>query len=904
MTIIRQDETKEAFMEQTEKKHKIREFWKNYYIYILSAGIPALIMLGVWIAAKIGPGGRSLIIVDGLHQYMPFFSDYYEKLKNGETLFYSFEEGMGTNFMALWSYYLASPFNLLILLFPKSQLNTAVSLIATLKIILCGFTFAYAALHRNHVKYKHPGVIPLAVAYSMSSFIVGYYWNVMWMDCIFIFPLIILGFDYLVEKRDPRLYIFTLFYALFCNYYIGFMICIFLVLWALLYRYENFKQLCHTAWSFAVSSLLAGGLAAIVLIPAYKGIMQTASAKRTLPGWEQYGSYADILQSHFIGTEPINNQVFDGGVNLYCGMFALFLLFVYLLSREFRIWDRIRSVILLAVLFVSFNTEILNYIWHGFHNQYGIPNRFAFLYIFALLWIGYEVLLRYRRISGLAFAGSGVICLGLVILCYKKASEPLEKYNYLIVAALFLLYIIISFIYLYQKKRGKVWRLILAAVMSVEMIVGACYNWSTNGTVSVEYYFDDTEDIAAIVDSLYAEDDSFYRMELGKTLMLDEPTWHNLRCVTLFGSTASGNMVTAMGRLGFYTGANEYLYRGATPLTNAITGMRYVLYREGDFNNNTLYYKDTYNGISIYENPYTLPIGFAVNRDLLETEMTGTYFDVQNEYARDATGIDTPLFIKKDLDIMAGGVECTATVQDNQITYSDRITNDGTVQMTVTVQENMDLYMDISGGKVKQVKVFLDNQLLDTDRHQGQAFHVGYVTEGQELVFEFVFNDGSESGTITIHAAEFQNDTWSAVYSKLQEHGMEVEEYRDNYFKGTIHMEENQAVFFSIPYEEGWTVLVDGTEVEKSAVFDAFLAAELPAGDHTIELKYVSEGFYTGVIITVVSLLLLIAFLKLTKPLNQKYIREADTDSFETAEGEEISGDEHIMKEEGYEEEY
>ncbi len=405
----RQDATSELLIRQRRQKHTIREFWKNNYIYILSTGIPALIMLAVWISAKIGPGGRSLIIVDGLHQYMPFFSDYYEKLKHGESLFYSFEEGMGTNFMALWSYYLASPFNLLILLFPKSQLNTAVSLIATLKIILCGWTFSYAALHRSHVKYKHPGVIPLAVAYSMSNYVVGYYWNVMWMDCVFIFPLIILGFDYIVEKKDPRLYIFTLFYAIFCNYYIGFMICIFLVLWAVLYRYENLKQFGHTAWRLAISSLLAGGLAAIVLVPAYKGIMQTASADRVLPGWDQYGSYVDILQSHFIGTEPINNQVFDGGVNLYCGMFVLFLLFIYLLSKEFSIWNRIRSAVLLVFLFISFNTEILNYIWHGFHNQYGIPNRFSFIYIFVLLWIGYEVFLRYRRISGLTFAGSGVI---------------------------------------------------------------------------------------------------------------------------------------------------------------------------------------------------------------------------------------------------------------------------------------------------------------------------------------------------------------------------------------------------------------------------------------------------------------------------------------------------------------
>ena len=174
----------------TQKRKE--SFWTKNYIYIFATGIPALIMLGVWIADKIGPGGHSLIIIDGLHQYMPFFSDYQDKLREGSSLFYSFQEGMGTNFLSLWSYYLASPLNLLILLFPKSGLNTAVSLIVSLKIVFCGWTFAYAALHRNKVQYRHPGVIPLAVAYAMSNYVIGYYWNVMWMDCIMIFPLIVL----------------------------------------------------------------------------------------------------------------------------------------------------------------------------------------------------------------------------------------------------------------------------------------------------------------------------------------------------------------------------------------------------------------------------------------------------------------------------------------------------------------------------------------------------------------------------------------------------------------------------------------------------------------------------------------------------------------------------------------
>ena len=863
-------------------KQRLIDIWKKYYIYILSTGIPALIMLGVWIGDKIGPGGYSLIMVDGLHQYMPFFSDYYEKLKTGSSLFYSFQEGMGTNFLSLWSYYLASPLNLLILLFPKAELNTAVSLIVSIKIVLCGWSFAYAALHRNRVKYQHPGVIPLAVAYSMSNYVIGYYWNVMWMDCIWVFPLIILGFDYLVEKKDARLYILTLFYALFCNYYIGFMICVFLVLWAVFYHYNSLRQMGRTAWMFAVSSLLAGGMAGLVLMPAYRGIMQTASAKRTLPGWEYYGSWWNLFQAQLFGNEPINNQIDDGGVNLYCGMFALFLFFVYLFSSHFKLRDKLKYLLILALLFISFNTKLLNYIWHGFHDQYGIPNRFSFLFIFVLLWIGYEVLLRYRKVGKLEQALACVAVAIIVAFCHRQADTKLSTVCYILSLALPVLYMLLSFAYELHKKKGKVWRAVLAGAMTAEMIAGAICGWVDNGRIEVERYFGDTATIQKIVRQAYEEDASFYRMELGNTKMLDEPTWHNLRCVTLFGSTARGSMVTAMGRLGFYTGANEYLYCGATPLTNAITSMKYVMYRQGDFNNNTMVYKNSVDGVSVYENPYYLPIGFCVRQELTEMKPEYTYFTVQNDFARIATGIDTPLFTDVELALSAVGTGCAASVDAQQVSYTKSGTEKPTVQMSFVVPENMDLYLDVSGGNVRQIKVYLDGIQIADDRYQSQAFRIGELTEGQTVMLEYTFNDSSSnSSTITIHAARFHWDAWDAVYEQLQKRPLEVYSYGDGHVKGSVEADAAQTVFFSIPYDEGWKVTVDGERVEPKKVLDAFLAVDVSEGHHEIELRYTSEGFWQGLIISLISTGLFLILWKLTKVKTKEKETDSDIDKQE-----------------------
>ena len=86
--------------------------------------MPLIVMIGCCIAFGVQPfGDNSLLIIDGLHQYMPFYSILYDKLKSGGSLFYSFRAGLGINFLSLYAYYLSSPLNLLILFFKVNPFN-------------------------------------------------------------------------------------------------------------------------------------------------------------------------------------------------------------------------------------------------------------------------------------------------------------------------------------------------------------------------------------------------------------------------------------------------------------------------------------------------------------------------------------------------------------------------------------------------------------------------------------------------------------------------------------------------------------------------------------------------------------------------------------------------------------
>ena len=239
--------------------------------------------------------------------------------------------------------------------------------------------------YKDGEKKRNLIIVAIAISYAFSNYVVGYFWNSMWLDCLIALPLIMLGFKRLVEEKDIKLYVLSLFYALYCNYYIGYIICVFLVLWFITYNHKSIKNFFNNGIRFAVASLMSGGMAAFLLLPAYFGIKTTAAGEMKLPKSEWYGNIFVLIKQQFFLTDPITNQNFDGGVNLFCGTLAIISIALYLISNKAKLFDKIRYVFLLVVLMISFNNVLPNYIWHGMHDQYGIPNRFSFLYIFILL---------------------------------------------------------------------------------------------------------------------------------------------------------------------------------------------------------------------------------------------------------------------------------------------------------------------------------------------------------------------------------------------------------------------------------------------------------------------------------------------------------------------------------------
>lgn len=870
--------------------NRIYDFLKDKYVYTITFGIALIMMIGAWYIGEVGPfGDKCLVVVDGVHQYLPFFSEYQEKLLDLDNFQYTFDVGLGNNFISLWSYYLSSPFNLIIILCAKSHLPMALNIIISVKIILAALCFAYFLMHAGRRPVKNSGIIIFSLFYAFSSYVVGYYWNLMWLDCIFIFPIIILGMEKMFTKKDSRLYILALLYSFICNYYISFMICLFLVLWFFTFSFRSLKDLFFKGLRFAAASLTTAALGAVVLLPAYKGIMTTASAEFDLPKWEFYGSFADTLRSHLFCSEVMTNQVGDGGTNLFCGVFTILLAFMFFFLKDISFGKKIKYGLLLILLVVSFNNQLLNYIWHGFHNQYGIPNRFAFLYIFILLIMAYEVYLKRRKIRLPMVVASYVASMLFVIYCYYNAKITYDNKIYLVTGGLLTLYLILFALYieLPVKKQFVLCLLTIAALL--EMAVNGLFGFKQVGSSEPEYYYGDTETLLTLRNQVDEEENTFYRSDILEPLFVDEATWYNLKSVGIFGSTVRGELVDIMGDLGFYIGANEYLYYGATPVTNALFGVKYVYTREGDFVNLDMEHFAEEEHISAYRNPYVLPIGYMVDEKILTFDAADNGpFTVQNELCGALTGIE-PVFttIYDDMQTEAYGTNLDVTLKDTNNAEYSKANGSARADMVYTIPYDMDLYVNCRGSNVHKIALLIDGNEVAFDRYQGQIFHVGEMRAGQLVDIQFVLNEGDNlSGTLYCYPMEFVEDQFTSFYNILANQGMEITKYSDTKIEGTISPQKAGVFMTSIPYDEGWVIYANGKKMKPCRILGSFLGTELEEGDYTIKMVYRCPGLLEGAITTLFGILFFWMICKIEGVQNgqreqQEIIREVNADEKE-----------------------
>ncbi len=362
----------------------------------LSFCLPATVLLICFAVCGIAPfGDRTLCSMDGYSQYYPMLMTMSEAVKEGE-LFYSFNGALGFNLWAQSGYYTNSILWLPLYFIPHDLQVSYINLSVLLRLSLAGLFFClylvktYRKLSYKKTVYLFPA---LSLVWALSGYLSAFINQLMWTDVVVLLPLVILGIEYIKEKRNPLLYILALFFSIISCFYISFMVCIFAVLWFFFLMFREglpWKDRLTCAVKFGVSSLLAGGMSAVVIIPVYKALSLTKASDIGFDGVLE-ANYS--LKDFLLRILPFQKTSLEYDLpNIYCTVTVFVLFFFFLFSKKFTSRHRAVTFAFVTFMFLSMSINLGEFIWHGFHYPNQLPARQSFLVIFLMLTVAAEYL--------------------------------------------------------------------------------------------------------------------------------------------------------------------------------------------------------------------------------------------------------------------------------------------------------------------------------------------------------------------------------------------------------------------------------------------------------------------------------------------------------------------------------
>ena len=815
--------------------------------------IVCYIVIGVWPF-----GDRMQTIIDSYHQYVPFFTELHDKLMRGESLMYSWHGGLGFNFAAVSAYYLVSPLNFIIALFPDHMMGEAFELIILLKLGFASlFAYIYLSVKEGEDTWK---AVVFAGFYSLCGFFIAYNWNVMWLDSAALLPLTVLGARRLLNTRDCRLYSISFGLTVLCNYYIAIMVGIFLILYFFAFRIIRrlSDSFLTSGLRFLGATVLGAALGAVCLLPAYYASLNS-SAGSGPSGIKIYADFLDLAKQFYVLTAPTQ---LEGNANIYCGVFIIFMAALFAFSKRIPLRERLVRLALAGFLFVSFNVNVLDYVWHGFHFPNDLPGRFSFIFAFLMIDIAYDAFKGIREEGNARFITAAVLTTALFVLSARFGDEEADIYPLALTAVLIGIYIILMALY---RKKGNVAAFgksfsaaaICLSLMTAELAANAIYGTSMNGSTTRSSYFRYASAMETVRREYEPQEDEFYRMEIAQMSARNDVTRYHLNGLSLFSSTCDDRMEDLMHALGFYQAGNKFSYKGATPVTNAMTGIRYVTGNKLIDWPELTYLNKIDDTEYVYLNKYDLSVGFMVPAQILEWSLeNGNPFAEQNDFislASGKSGKDAFILLGTEDPEIFGGTLTSSGGSRWKWEKDSGAGEEGEQKLVFTPSfpETQYIYIYFEASHSENLTVIKDGQKATYSDEKGHIVCLGECGPETEITLEFPMKEANSSGNVKLLTVAFNEDAFNEMYENIASSQLEISSAESGQLSGTVNSHEDGILMLSVPADDGWTIVADGEKADPVLIGGAFMGVRLGAGEHTIELKYTPPGFRTGLLITI-----------------------------------------------------
>lgn len=871
---------KKAKAPTLKNQGRFKAFFSDNLFIILAFLVPFVLMTTAFALMKVSPfGDQQILVTDLWHQYYPFLVDFQDKLKHGESLFWSWTQGGGVNYFALMSYYLASPLNFVSVFIPSEWLREFLMFSVVIKVACAGM---FMAIFLRSVYRKNDfSLVLFGCCFSFCAFFMGYYWNTIWLDTVCITPLVVLGAVKLLTENKFRLYVVTLALSLLANYYIGLFTCIFVLLVFIAYnivKWENVKTFFTKLMRMGIFSLIAIGITAFFLLPAFFGLQNTNASGSSFPSTFDIniGQTDDLLGvltaiqkilSNFITFISPATKEADALPNIACGTVSIVLGILFLTSKKISLKEKVVDMCLIFFMVISCIIRQLDYIWHGFHFTNMIPYRFSYLISFVLVVMAFRafMLIDFSSCWDILLATLGT---ALVLLLAIGTQEA-----YTIIGTAIVALVVCTMLFLYTRRIiPKQVLLIVLAVVVIGESGATAYIGVKTTTVTGTYDYprggETTEQVIDYMNSLEENTSELWRAETTSTQTLNDGSLNGYNGLSMFNSMANVDMTRFsenFGMMGWKSG-NRYTYAEGSPVTNMFMNLKYIISRDG-------VYRNTYDLSEVYtvgnekllKNDHYIPMGFMVNEELsgwVENDNEDQFnpFDQQNDFFRRATGISENVYTA--LEVVSQGHYDYEKFPVTKTSYGNYSFNCNDASITPYVKWNYEapedglycMYAKISGGDNVTVMQNDTAQSATYGMSRPYIACIGYFNKGDKISVYAQLEQG-QSGSAQVYVNLLNQDVFEQGYEKISKDVMTTTNLTGSSMEGTIDVSEDGLFYTSVPYEEGWTAVVDGKEVEITPVGGSLVAFPLSKGSHEIKLYYYPKGFWPGFIATVICVL-------------------------------------------------
>ncbi len=831
-------------------------FFKTYWTYFVSFIIPVIIMTGIYLSQGIyWNSDTSPLLGDGFHQYVIFDVALRNILHGNGSLFYTFTSGLGLNFYALSSYYLGSFLSPLVYFFDLTNMPDAVYLTTLLKFGLIGLS-TYFSLNKLFQSIPKPLKLALSTSYALMSFSVSQLEIKTWLDVFILIPLITTGLHLLITEKKFLLYFTSLSILFIQNYYFGYMTALFLIFWYLCQISWDFKTRKSSFLDFIVISFLAGMASLILTLPTLFDLQTHGEKLTEVTKFQTESSwYLDLFAKQFIGS--FDTTKYGAIPMIFVGLlpFILTILFFTLKSIKFHV--KLIYAIFFAFLIASFYIEALDLFWQGMHTPNMFLHRYAWIFSTLLIYTAAEVLNRLREIKIWNFLVSlFLLVTGFLTTIYLKSHYSfltdlniLLTLEFLVVYSLLLLTVIKKFISV------NLFAILISLFIMVEIslnalsqIDGIAKEW---GFASRSAY---NRDIPAMESFSTYIGNQFTRTEKLETQTGNDSMKFNYNGISQFSSVRNRSASSTLDKLGFKSsGTNLNLrYANNSILADSLFGIQYNISETpiDKYGFQDVYQKDN---LTLYENQFSLPIAFASQSLYNDVKFNEHTLDNQASFLNQLANVNFDYFSPIPYD----KTENT----DYLISVTSSSNEDAAIQYQIEVPENSQIYLSFtnlhfSNDKQKKVDILVNGEKKTfTTDNVFSFFNLGYTKEKKTFNINVSFPGNSQVSFESPTFYRLDTKTFTEVIQKIKEQPVTVSTSKNKVF-ATYDVQQDTSIFFTIPYDKGWSAYQDGKKIEIKQVQTGFMKVDIPKGKGTITLSFIPNGFITGAICSFTSLLL------------------------------------------------